>query len=284
MNIKKDYENKAKEVEGFNEDKLTQSYCQIKLKQLLDCDITLPESFQPYFKISTSTNNISTIFRDHNFEFYCNIEIRINKKNKSIKYSIKDYSLNNIEHKDIHIMYIYNELMNTYLKKINYDFFIDLFNKKSSLKKEKNKLNKELSILESKYFYEKNKKEIQNINMLLKPLSEQDINEFVEEVKKGHNFNLVTKSLEENKIIFKNTIFSFENNTFNIDYMKVKKEIFIEHLKEAFSFEKEIVNQTKFLFDKLKLKNNNQLFYSFDISYIHDKILPLIIKEKSDIF
>ena len=100
---------------------------------------------------------------------------------------------------------------------------------------------------------------------------------------------MVTKNIEKDNISFNNTVFSFEYNAFTIDYKKVKKDVFMEHLKKAFSFEKEVINTTKFLYDKLKLeqnknKNKNLFGSSFDINYIHDKILPLIIKEKSEIF
>tara|TARA_Y100001960_G_C14784121_1_gene889991 strand:+ start:15794 stop:16663 length:870 start_codon:yes stop_codon:yes gene_type:complete len=289
MSIVENYENKLKEIENFEERDLLQNYCFSKLKEILGDDISLPETFQSYFKISISTNNLSIRFSDREFNFYSNVEVKINKKNKDLEYSIKEYSINNIDSQNINILYSYNKLIAKFLDNMQYDFFIDLFNKQTSLKKEQKKLNSELSTLEDQFFYEKYKKEIQNINVVLKPLSKEELQEFFTEAKKGNQFNLVTKNIEKDNISFNNTIFSFEYNTFTIDYKKVKKDVFMEHLKKAFSFESEVINTTKFLYDKLKLernknKNKNLFGSSFDINYIHDKILPLIIKEKSDIF
>ena len=159
MSIVENYENKLKEVENFEERDLLQNYCFSKLKDILGDDISLPETFQSYFKISISTNNFSIRFSDREFNFYSNIEVKINKKNKNIEYSIKEHSINNIDSKHINILYCYNQLVTNFIHNMQYDFFIDLFNKQTYLKKQQKKLNSELSILEDQFFYEKYKKE-----------------------------------------------------------------------------------------------------------------------------
>ena len=125
MSIVENYENKLKEIENFEERDLLQNYCFSKLKEILGDDISLPETFQSYFKISISTNNLSIRFSDREFNFYSNVEVKINKKNKDLEYSIKEYSINNIDSQNINILYSYNKLIAKFLDNMQYDFFIE---------------------------------------------------------------------------------------------------------------------------------------------------------------
>lgn len=280
--IKEDYENKLKEFNDFDERELIQKFCLSKLSELFGQDFRLPDSLNTYFKISLSTNNISISFRDQEIDFYNYIELKVDKKNESFDYIIKDYALSNVSSEYIELVYNYISLLTIFLNKINYNFIIDLLDKKLLLKKQSKSLEKELVDLENEYFTYKYNKEINNINTILKPLTEEQIFNYIKEVKNNNMFNFVIKFIKKDKINFKNTIFLYESNIFYIDHKKVSKTIFIDNLRKAFTFDNKIANKLDIIYDKLKLDNNNK--DSFDIGVFHQNIIPLIIKEKSEKF
>ena len=290
MQLEELYLKKKKELVNYNDFEATNKFCSQHLFELSNTEFnnSIEDLFSFRVKVSPSTNNISIgLFKNEKSEdsiFWGLVSFKCNKKTKTFTKNIKEFSIKNIEESDIQSSILFSNLFNFIVENINYDLLIIFLDSKKEIVKNKQILEQEVHDLEHKFVREKYKNQIQNIYSLFQPVNEMDIKKIIDCIKKSDYLILLILDFDiKDKIKFEEVHFAYDNNTYHVDYNKVKKSVFMDTLKKCIKLNDSFLYSTGDIAHITKINNYGSVV-CFPFENFIELINPHVIKHKAKCF